>query len=128
MGTGASGAGGQHINKTDSAVRITHLLTGLVATCQSERSQHRNKDSAMRFLRAKLLKKQREDEAKERESLESTKNEIAWGSQIRSYVLHPYNMVKDHRTNAETSNTQAVLDGDLDSFIDAYLMWAAGVR
>ena len=93
-----------------------------VATCQSERSQHRNRETAMRFLKAKLLKKQREEEDKKRDDIESQKTEIAWGSQIRSYVLHPYNMVKDHRTDVETSNTQAVLDGDLDQFIKAYLL------
>ena len=122
----SSGAGGQHVNKTDSAVRMTHLPTGVVATCQSERSQHRNRESALRFLKAKLLKKQREEEAIKRDDIESQKDDIAWGSQIRSYVLHPYNMVKDHRTNAETSNTQAVLDGDLDHFIETYLMKIAG--
>ena len=118
----ASGAGGQHINKTDSAVRITHLPTGIVVTCQSERSQHRNRESAMRFLMARLLKVKRDDEAKRRDALEASKAENAWGSQIRSYVLHPYNMVKDHRTDVETSNTSAVLDGDLDAFIEAFLM------
>ena len=123
----SSGAGGQHVNKTDSAVRMTHIPTGLVATCQSERSQHRNRESAMRFLRAKLLKKQREEENIKRDDIESQKDDIAWGSQIRSYVLHPYNMVKDHRTNVETSNTHAVLDGDLDQFIEAYLMQRSGV-
>jgi len=118
----ASGAGGQHVNKTDSAVRITHIPTGTVATCQAERSQHRNRDAAMRFLKAKLLKRQRDEDDRKRDELESQKDDIAWGSQIRSYVLHPYNMVKDHRTDVETSNTQAVLDGELDIFINAYLM------
>jgi len=118
----ASGAGGQHVNKTDSAVRITHIPTNTVATCQSERSQHRNRESAMRFLMAKLLRLKREEEAKERDKLESEKSLIAWGSQIRSYVLHPYKMVKDVRTNVETSDTEGVLDGDLDRFVEAFLM------
>lgn len=118
----ASGAGGQHVNKTDSAIRITHLPTGTVATCQSERSQHRNRDSAMRFLKAKLLKLQREEEMLKRDVIEANKMKNEWGSQIRSYVLHPYKMVKDHRTNVETGNTDAVLDGDLSQFIEAYLM------
>ena len=118
----ASGAGGQHVNKTDSAIRITHLPTKIVATCQSERSQHRNRETGMRFLRAKLLKRQREEEDRKRDAMEASKDEIAWGSQIRSYVLHPYNMVKDHRTNVETSNTQAVLDGEIDKFVEAYLL------
>lgn len=123
----ASGAGGQHINKTDSAIRITHLPTNTVVTCQAERSQHKNKDSAMRFLKAKLLKLQRDEEAKKRDVLEATKAGIAWGSQIRSYVLHPYKMVKDHRTDIETSNTDAVLDGDIDLFINGYLYYSAGI-
>jgi len=122
----ASGAGGQHVNKTDSAIRITHIPTGVVATCQSERSQHRNRDSAMRFLKAKLLKLQREEEMLKRDAIEANKMKNEWGSQIRSYVLHPYRMVKDHRTNVETGNTDAVLDGDLNQFIEAYLMQNAG--
>ncbi len=121
----ASGAGGQHINKTDSAIRITHLPTNIVVTCQTDRSQHRNKDSAMKFLMARLLKQQRDEESKTRNALEATKAEIGWGSQIRSYVLHPYKMVKDLRTNVETSNTEAVLDGDIDKFIEGYLMQEA---
>ena len=120
----ASGPGGQHVNKTDSAIRITHIPTGIVVTCQSERSQHRNRESAMKYLMAKLLKTRREQDAEKRKELESTKEEIAWGAQIRSYVLHPYNMVKDHRTAAETSNTQAVLDGDLDIFVASFLQWS----
>jgi len=121
----ASGAGGQHINKTDSAIRITHLPTGIVVTCQTDRSQHRNKDSAMKFLMARLLKQQRDEESKTRNALEASKAEIGWGSQIRSYVLHPYKMVKDLRTNVETSNTEAVLDGDIGKFIEGYLMQEA---
>jgi peptide chain release factor 2 len=118
----ASGAGGQHINKTDSAIRITHIPTGIVVTCQSDRSQHRNRDSAMRYLMARLLKLRRDEEAKKRDVLDAQKADIAWGSQIRSYVLHPYRMVKDLRTNVETSDTDGVLDGDLERFIEAYLM------
>ncbi|PLS04350.1 peptide chain release factor 2 [Neobacillus cucumis] len=117
----ATGAGGQHINTTDSAVRITHLPTGVVVTCQSERSQIKNRESAMKMLKAKLY--QREIERQEQELLEirGEQKEIGWGSQIRSYVFHPYSMVKDHRTSAETGNVQAVMDGDLDQFINAYL-------
>jgi peptide chain release factor 2 len=118
----ASGAGGQHINKTDSAIRITHLPTNIVVTCQTERSQHRNKDTAMRFLMARLLKAQRDEEAKKRDAIEANKAENAWGSQIRSYVLHPYKMVKDLRTGVETSDTEGVLDGDLEKFIEAMLL------
>ena len=119
----AQGAGGQHVNKTDSAIRITHEPTGIVVQCQSERSQHRNRESAMTMLRAKLYMKIMEEKQKERDAIEEEKMEIAWGSQIRSYVLQPYTKVKDHRTNYETGNSNAVLDGDLDGFIDAYLRW-----
>ncbi len=118
----ASGAGGQHVNKTSSAVRITHLPSGIVVQCQNERSQHRNKDSAMKMLLSQLYQKKLEEEKAERDKLESTKKDIGWGSQIRSYVFHPYNMVKDHRTAHETSNIAAVMDGDIDGFIEAYLM------
>jgi len=118
----SSGAGGQHINKTDSAVRMTHTPTGIVVACQSERSQMQNRDTALKLLKARVRQHFREIEERERESKLSEKKKIEWGSQIRSYVLHPYNMVKDHRTEAETSNTQAVLDGDIDMFIEAYLL------
>jgi peptide chain release factor 2 len=117
----ASGAGGQHVNKTDSAVRMTHIPTGLVVQCQSERSQLRNRESAMKMLRAKLYLKAVEEERAKREARAGEKMEIAWGSQIRSYVLQPYTKVKDHRTDFETGNVTAVLDGELDGFIDAYL-------
>jgi len=122
----ASGAGGQHINKTDSAVRITHLPTGIVVTCQAERSQHRNREMAMKYLLSRLLKLRRDEEIKKKDTLEAQKMEIAWGSQIRSYVLHPYKMVKDLRTEVETSDTDGALDGDLDRFIEAWLMQEAG--
>ncbi len=118
----ASGAGGQHVNKTDSAVRITHLPTNTVASCQNERSQHRNKDSAMKFLKAKLYQKQLDEQMKKKEELEETKTEIAWGSQIRSYVFHPYKMVKDLRTGVETSNIDNVMDGDIHEFITQFLI------
>ena len=119
----SSGAGGQHINKTSSAIRITHFPTGIVVQCQNERSQHMNKDKAMQMLKAKLLLlKEQENLAKESDIRGEVK-EIGWGSQIRSYVLQPYTMVKDHRTNAETGNVSAVLDGDIDMFMNAYLKW-----
>ena len=117
----SSGAGGQHVNVTDSAVRITHIPTNIVAQCQNERSQHKNKSTAMKILKARLYEVEKEKKMRELEKEYSEKREIAWGSQIRSYVMHPYSMVKDHRTNFQTSNTTAVMNGDLDGFIEAYL-------
>jgi len=117
----SSGAGGQHVNVTDSAVRITHLPTGVVVQCQNERSQHRNKDTAMKILRSKLFELKMEKRREELQDVENKKAEIGWGSQIRSYVLHPYRMVKDHRTLMEKGNVDPILDGDLDEFILAYL-------
>ncbi|MDZ7316407.1 MAG: peptide chain release factor 2 [candidate division KSB1 bacterium] len=118
----ASGAGGQHVNKTSSAIRITHIPTGIVVQCQNERSQHRNKEAAMKMLLSKLYQLKLEEEAAKKAQLENTKKDIAWGNQIRSYVFHPYNLVKDHRTGYETSDIQAVMDGELDEFIHAYLI------
>ncbi|GAK41247.1 peptide chain release factor 2 [Paenibacillus sp. TCA20] len=117
----ASGAGGQHINTTDSAVRITHIPTGVVVTCQNERSQIKNRERAMTMLRSKLYERKLEEQQKELDEIRGEQSEIAWGSQIRSYVFHPYSMVKDHRTSVETGNVGAVMDGDLDTFIDGYL-------
>jgi peptide chain release factor 2 len=117
----ASGAGGQHVNKTDSAVRITHLPTKIVVQCQSERSQRRNRDNAMKILKAKLHAHQLEEEKKKLEEIEKSKMDIAWGSQIRSYILQPYTLVKDHRTGIETGNVDDVLDGNIDDFIEGFL-------
>ena len=118
----ASGAGGQHVNKTDSAIRITHIPSGVVVQCQNERSQHKNKASAMKVLKARLYQKEKEKEKEAMKDLEDTKMDIGWGSQIRSYVFHPYNLVKDHRTKEEMGNITAVMDGDIDNFIHAYLL------
>lgn len=118
----SSGAGGQHVNVTDSAVRITHIPTNIVVTCQNERSQHKNRATAMRILRARIYEQAKREKEEEMAKIQDEKKDIAWGSQIRSYVLHPYRMVKDHRTGQETGNSDAVLDGELDEFIHAYLM------
>ncbi|MDQ7822892.1 MAG: peptide chain release factor 2 [Candidatus Eremiobacteraeota bacterium] len=117
----SSGAGGQHVNKTDSAVRITHIPSGLIVQCQNERSQHYNRATAMKILKARLFELERQEQEKRLVELRGEHKDIAWGNQIRSYVLHPYTMVKDHRTSWENGNIQGVLDGDLDGFIQAYL-------
>ncbi len=118
----ASGAGGQHVNKTDSAIRITHIPTGIVVQCQNERSQHKNKANALKILAARLYQLKLKEQQEKVKEYEESKRDIAWGSQIRSYVFHPYNMVKDHRTNYETSNIQQVMDGDIYPFIEKYLV------
>ena len=119
----SSGAGGQHVNVTDSAVRITHLPTGIVVSCQNERSQHQNKDRAMQILAAKLAERQREERRAELEAISGRADKASMGNQIRSYVLAPYQLVKDLRTEHETGNVEAVLDGDLDGFMEAFLRW-----
>ena len=119
----ASGAGGQKVNKTSSAVRITHIPTNIVVACQVERSQHQNRDTAMKMLISKLMEIKEREHLDKIEDIKGEQKEIGWGSQIRSYVMQPYTMVKDHRTNAETGNVSAVLDGDIDMFMNAYLKW-----
>lgn len=117
----ASGPGGQHVNKTSSAVRITHMPTGIVVQCQNEKSQHRNKDMALRVLKSRLYDIERSKREQKKQEIHETQKEIAWGSQIRSYVFNPYRLVKDHRTNVEVGNLERVMDGDIDAFIDAFL-------
>lgn len=121
----SSGAGGQHVNVTDSAIRITHIPTGIVVQCQNERSQHKNKATAMKMLKAALFKLEEEKRQAEKDDMNSQKQDIAWGSQLRSYVLHPYQMVKDHRSGHETSDTGGVLDGQINAFIEASLSFMA---
>jgi peptide chain release factor 2 len=119
----ASGPGGQHVNKTSSAVRIIHLPTNIVVQCQNEKSQHRNKDMALKILRARLYALEKEKQQQEKQQRHRSHKEIAWGSQIRSYIFNPYRLVKDHRTNLEVGDVERVMNGDIDMFIDAYLKW-----
>jgi peptide chain release factor 2 len=124
----SSGAGGQHVNTTDSAIRLTHIPTGLIVSCQAERSQHKNRATAMKMLQAKLFEREEEIRRKEADEIRGEKTEMGWGNQIRSYVLHPYQMVKDLRTGVETGNTSAVLDGDIDQFAEAWLRSSREMR
>lgn len=124
----SSGAGGQHVNTTDSAIRITHIPTGIVVQCQSERSQHSNRETAMKMLMAKLIEIKEAEQKEKIDDIQGQYNQIAWGSQIRSYVFHPYSLVKDHRTNAEVGNTTSVMDGNIDLFINEYLKYKANSR
>lgn len=121
----AGGAGGQHVNMTDSAVRITHLPSGIVVQCQNERSQHKNKAQALKMLKSRLYKMKMDEKMQKEQKRYAEKENISWGNQIRSYVLHPYNMVKDHRTAYEDSDTQSILDGEIDAYLEAYLKWQA---